>query len=367
MTPRHLYVHVPFCARRCSYCDFSIAVRRSPPVDEYLRALRSEIGSLSLARTPELETLYFGGGTPSRLGAHGMAASIDLVRESFSLASGAEVTMEANPEDVTEGAARVWKNSGINRVSLGMQSFDDSVLKWMHRTHTAAQSVEAVEAVRSAGIRNLSVDLIFALPRSLNRSWESDLARAIDLAPEHISLYGLTIESATPLARWQERGAMVPATEDTYAEEFMLADRIATVAGYEHYEVSNFALPGKKSRHNSAYWSGAEYLGIGPSAHSFDGETRRWNVRPYTEWVARLENGRDAIEGSERLTASNRDAEKLYLGLRTSAGLSASGSDLERVREWENAGWARVEDDVVHLTSEGWLRLDSLAAGLTGL
>lgn len=369
VTAHHLYVHVPFCARRCSYCDFAIAVRREVPVDDYLRCLRLELESVTegVRQGGQLDTLYFGGGTPSLIGPGGIQRLVDLVADFFSISPDAEITLEANPDDVSVESARRWRAAGINRLSLGLQSFDEAVLEWMHRTHTAAQGRDAVFAARGAGFENISVDLIFSLPTELARSWESDLETALDLEPSHVSLYGLTIEPATPLARWEERGTVRPAGDDSYADEFLLADRMATSRGFSHYEVSNFARPGMESRHNSAYWSGAAYLGVGPSAHSFDGATRAWNVAPYSEWTRRLIAGKNAIEGSEFLTAANRAAERTYLGLRTSGGVASSAAGVGKARKWSDAGWARIDRDVVRLTPEGWLRLDALAAGLTAL
>lgn len=314
-----------------------------------------------------LDTLYLGGGTPSRLGGAGIRDLLRLIGEFFTVDPSTEITLEANPDDVTAETAAEWRASGVNRVSLGVQTFDDRVLQWMHRTHDAAQAREAFGLLRSAGIENLSLDLIFALPDSLARSWESDLRQALALEPDHISLYGLTIEPHTPIARWQQSGTVIPADEERYAADFLLAHELTAAAGYAHYEVSNFARPGRASRHNSAYWTGVEYLGIGPSAHSFDGETRRWNVAAYARWVELLSAGHGVMEGSERLTDENRLAERVYLGLRTTRGLAASGADLETVQRWNHEGWAAIEGDVVRLTPEGWLRLDSLAAGLTGL
>jgi len=363
--PRHLYVHVPFCARRCAYCDFSIAVRKVTPVDEYIDALKREI---SLRETGgSLSTVYLGGGTPSRLADAGVASVITLIRDRFPLDPDAEITIEANPDDVTMASATAWRAAGINRVSLGIQSFDDSTLRWMHRVHDSRTARNSYETLRSAGFDNISVDLIFALPDSLDRSWEADLRVAIEMAPEHISLYGLTVEPATPLARWTERGLVSPSDEERYAAEFLLAHSLTSAAGYDHYEVSNFAKPGKQSRHNSAYWSGARYLGIGPSAHSFDGETRSWNIDAYAEWVARLSRGEAVTAGSERLSEANRLSEKVYLGLRTQRGFPLSESDRASAGKWTEQGWATLEGDVVRLTSEGWLRLDSLAAALTGI
>ena len=367
MRAPHLYVHVPFCSRRCAYCDFSIAVRRVVPVSEYLTALSTELDrAVQGQERSSLRTLYFGGGTPSRLGADGVTQMLALVESRFDLEADAEVTLEANPEDVTRDAVSAWRRAGVNRLSIGIQSFDDSILEWMHRTHSSIDASRAVEAARRAGISNLSIDLIFALPDSLNRSWRSDLERALDLDPEHISLYGLTVERGTPLGRWEASGKVTAAPEDGYAEQFLLAHEVMADAGFDHYEVSNFARSGLSSRHNSAYWTGATYMGAGPSAHSFDGESRRWNVSPYAEWQTRLSAGESVVEESENLTDANRRAESVYLGLRTTRGYHATSHDLEIARDWVKPGWANIENETVRLTPEGWLRLDSLAAGLTG-
>jgi oxygen-independent coproporphyrinogen-3 oxidase len=366
---RHLYIHVPFCARRCSYCDFSIAVRSATPVDEYLTALRAELDSVGhLIDGRTFETVYFGGGTPSRLGVGGIRAVLAAVRDRAFIARDAEITLEANPDDLSDTSAAEFHGAGINRVSLGAQSFDDAALKWMHRVHDSTQIGMAVQSLRRGGIDNISLDLIFSLPPQIGRSWEYDLARAVDLEPTHVSLYGLTVEPKTPIYRWASRGVIVQGTEETYEREFLTAHDMMTAAGFDHYEVSNFARPGLSSRHNSAYWTAEPYVGVGPSAHSFDGSTRRWNVPAYSAWIRRLASGGNAIEGAESLTVENRSFEEVYLGLRTRHGLAISAEEMNRVRSWESAGWAVVDDPLenprVRLTPTGWLRLDSLAADL---
>jgi oxygen-independent coproporphyrinogen-3 oxidase len=365
--PRHVYLHVPFCARRCSYCDFSIAVRRSVPVDEYLAALEAEL-TTRFGRTPptEVDTIYLGGGTPSRLGGDGVARAVALVQRHFALAPGGELTVEANPEDVDESAVDAWVAAGVNRLSLGSQSFDDRVLAWMHRTHDASGIERAVAIARAGGIRNLSLDLIFALPAELGRDFAQDVRRLIALAPEHVSLYGLTVESATPLGRWVARGDAVESPEEGYEAEFLSAHQMLTAAGLEHYEVSNYALPGRRSRHNSAYWTGVPYVGLGPAAHGFDGQVRRWNARAYAAWRDLAMSGADPREGDERLTESNRSAEAVYLALRSDRGLELRPGDGDVVAPWEVAGWVTREDDGrLRCTPLGWLRLDALAAALT--
>lgn len=361
---RHLYVHVPFCARRCSYCDFSIAIRRTVPVDEYLDALARE---LVMQSTPfELDTLYLGGGTPSSLGGLGIARLVDLVRARATIAPDAEITIEANPDDVTPDAARAWHAAGVNRVSLGGQSFDPGVLEWMHRTHDADQVPRAVATLRDAGIDDISVDLIFALPAVLRRDWPRDVERALALDPTHISLYGLTIEPHTPLGRWHTRGKVTEADEEAYEREFLHAHAELTRAGYDHYEVSNFARPGRRARHNSAYWRGVPYAAVGPSAHRFDGANRSWNVAPYGEWRDRLVRGESPVAGAEALSEENRAAERVYLGLRTTDGLESSDAQRALARPWLDAGWAMLNGHrTLVLTPDGWLRLDALAASLT--
>ncbi len=362
--PRHVYVHVPFCARRCSYCDFSIAVRRHVPVDEYLDALAIEL-ERRVPEPLEVETLYIGGGTPSLLGGDGVARLVELLFARMSLAPAAEVTLEANPDDVTLRSARAWRDAGVNRISLGAQTFDPRVLTWMHRSHRSWQVEAAVARLRGEGISRLSLDLIFALPAELGRRWESDLRRALALDPGHLSLYGLTVEPATPLARWIQRGETHEAPEERYEEEFLFADALLTAAGYDHYEVSNYARPQERSRHNSAYWLRTAYLGLGPSAHSFDGHVRRWNISAYADWAQRARTGQGLAGGEEELSGDDLTVEEIYLGLRTDLGVSAGLVPEERLERWVQEGWARSSDGRVALTARGWLRLDALAADLT--
>jgi len=369
---RHLYVHVPFCVRRCSYCDFSIAVRKTIPAQEYVETVLTEWRSADPGPTarggPEaLETLYLGGGTPSLLPPPDLARLLtslfDAFRSTTSLDDG-EVTLEANPEDVTPESAGVWRAAGVNRVSLGAQSFDDRVLQWMHRSHDAARIGDAVRMLRAAGIENISLDLIFALPEDLQRDWDRDLDHALALRPTHVSLYGLTVEPRTPLDRWISRGATKLPADDRYAEEYLHAHRRLHADGYQFYEVSNAARDGFRSRHNSAYWSGRSYLGLGPAAHSFDGSTRRWNIAAWEAYRRAIAEGRSPIESEEVLTPEQEKLERAYLALRTSEGLSRSIVPSVPLSAWLGAGWVVVEGDRVRCTPEGWLRLDELVAKL---
>jgi oxygen-independent coproporphyrinogen-3 oxidase len=237
----------------------------------------------------------------------------------------------------------------------------------MHRTHDSARVCAAAATLAEGGISNWSLDLIFALPATLRRDWQNDLDRAIALGPPHISLYGLTVEEHTPIARWRDRGATVEGTEGAYETEYLAADKSLGSAGYAHYEVSNFGRPGHSSRHNSGYWTGASYVGLGPAAHGYDGTTRRWNEREFAGWVRRVNAGEDPVGGEEALTAENRTSEEVYLGLRTSAGLEITETECELVEPWLRAGWASIEGQRLRLSALGWLRLDALATSLTAI
>jgi oxygen-independent coproporphyrinogen-3 oxidase len=361
----HLYLHVPFCARRCSYCDFAIAVRRAVPSAGYRDAILREWG-LRLSHPAwslgtRVETVYFGGGTPSRLEPGVLGDLLARIAADRPLAADAEVTIEANPEDVTAAASAAWRAAGINRVSLGVQSFDPSVLRWMHRTHTAEQVPRAVDLLRGAGFASLSLDLIFGLPAGLERDWPRDLAAAAALSPEHLSLYGLTVEAGTPLGRWTARGETIPVDDERYAAEFLQAHRALAQAGFVHYEVSNYARPGHRARHNTAYWRRAPYLGLGPSAHGGWGRERQWNLREWVAYERAAAAGADPTAGRETLDDVAVALEELYLGLRTDEGVPVSSLGPGTAAAWVGQGWAEVEADRLRLTAEGWLRLDALA------
>jgi oxygen-independent coproporphyrinogen-3 oxidase len=366
----HLYFHVPFCARRCSYCDFAIAVRRTVPSAEYRAAVATEWerwqGAPWWADAGPIETIYFGGGTPSMLDPESVGDILERVAGRRSIATGVEITLEVNPEDVSLAKARGWLAAGVNRVSLGIQSFDPAVLLWMHRVHSADQASRAVDMLRTAGVDNLSLDLIYAVPEALERSWDSDLARALASSPEHLSIYGLTVEPATPLGRWVGRGEVVVRDSDAAAGEYLLAHQQCAAAGLEFYEVSNAARPGHGSRHNQAYWRGKTYLGLGPSAHSHHAGHRWWNVRDWKAYQAAIMEDTTSIAGEERLDAAQIELEKLYLGLRTTLGISASYLPQVTAQQWFDAGWARLHGSQVVLTPEGWLRLDLLVRQVAG-
>ena len=368
---RNVYVHAPFCARRCCYCDFAVEVNRRPDGVEWLAAIRTELDWMEergdVLLSPALETLYVGGGTPSVLDPDRVAELASVAGRERLQGSGFEWTAEANPESFSEEVAKRWGEGGVNRVSFGVQSFSPSALRWMGRLHSARDAEEAVEAAREAGISNLSVDLIFGLPRTVSRDWRRDLERTLDLDVPHISLYGLTVEHGTPLARAVREERIAPCGEARYRDEYLLASEILSRSGYEHYEVSNFARPGYASRHNAACWKGAPYLGLGNGAHSYRHGERWWNRHGWPEYrdqVARTGHGR---EGGEVLTARQARLEALWLALRTRAGLETAGlgtAGLDPVRRWVAAGLAQREDGAVRLTPGGWLVLDDLTLEL---
>ncbi len=340
-----------------------------------LRALAEE-GRFALA--PKLDTIYVGGGTPSLLGPESMAALAELIGLERTRAPGVEWTAEANPESFTTEVAAGWYAAGVNRLSLGVQSFHEPTLAWMGRMHGAEGSRAAVATARAVGIDDVSIDLIFALPDGAasdggGRSWDADLDETLALEPSHISLYGLTVESGTPLARGVAEGRIATASEERYRDEYLRACERLTSAGYVHYEVSNFAMPGNESRHNRVYWEGGAYLGLGNGAHSFSEPLRRWNVRAWDEYARVTGAGRLPVAGEETVSPDAARLERIWLGLRTDRGLpwgdlAASADDL--AARWVRHGWARREaqsgDERVRLTAEGWLLLDGLSVELEG-
>jgi len=369
---KHLYIHVPFCSRRCIYCDFSIAVRREIPARRYVATIvreyehRKESGEWD---ADALETLYMGGGTPSLLPAESITELVGFFLEHEGASStDVEVTLEANPENVTGANARAWADAGVNRVSLGAQSFDPAILRWMHRTHAPEHTVTAVRSLRDAGIESLSLDLIVALPAQLERDISRDLSQALELEPQHISIYGLTVEPRTALARWVRRGKTIPASDEAYARDYLVAHDLLIRAGYEHYEVSNYALEGRRSKHNCAYWDDSRYAGLGPSAHGFDGEERYWNVAPWAQYERMVLESGDATEGRERLTRNQALLERVYLGLRGHGGLEldeVARFDARLIADAEERGWAEAKSGRWHLTALGWLRMDEIVTALT--
>ncbi len=369
--PRHLYVHAPFCARRCSYCDFAVTVASDPPVEAWADALGREMEAVARARDwagpLELDTLYLGGGTPSLLGVGAMARLLGALARRAVTTDVVEFTAEANPESFTPELAADWRQAGVDRVSLGAQTFHAPSLRWMGRLHGPDGPGRAVETARAAGIGNVGLDLIFGLPSRLGRDLEDDLDRILALEPDHISVYGLSVEPETPLGRWVAEGKEEVADEDRYRDEYLRVAERVRAAGYHHYEVSNFALPGREARHNGAYWSGVPYLGLGNGAHSFIAPERWWNHRDWGEYRRAVAAGETPRADEETVGPDAARLERIWLGLRVDEGLprdELSDAQLERAREWERHGWVEPDPDRVRLSVDGWLLLDRLAVEL---
>ncbi len=377
-----LYIHIPFCRSKCLYCDF-YSDTRAELVESFLSALLRE---MEFRRRPPFSeatftTLYLGGGTPSLLSPEQTGRIIDAAFRCFRFGREVEISMEANPGTLSRSRAQGYRRCGVNRLTIGVQSFNDRELRMLSRIHTADEAITAVETARRAGFDNIGIDLIFGIPGQSRGSWESTLERALSPRPEHLSVYGLTYEQGTPMERMKREGRIKPCSERMESRFFLIAAEKLTAAGYEHYEISNYALPGKRSRHNSLYWSGAPYLGLGPSAHSYDGRCRWWNVRSIDEYLKR--EGELFTLSSEMLTPQQRAHERLMLGLRCNSGIDlcewrqAFGYDLlpaaERIAA-RTGGMARVPPFAPHrllltlhqnrlgLTRRGLLVYDTLCS-----
>lgn len=313
-----VYIHIPFCKRLCAYCDFYKSVRLSY-LEEVVAAMHRELSERrGYLRDQRIETLYFGGGTPSLLSVEQLAGLKRRVEELFDCSHLGEVTLEANPDDLTAPYLEGLRKAGFNRLSIGVQSFDDEELRWMNRRHTAQRAEEAVREARAAGFENLTLDLIFGVPGFGEEVLRRNLERVLALEPEHISAYHLTIEPDTALGRKEARGELCAVEESISEREYALVHETLTRAGYDHYEISNYARPGFRARHNSAYWQGREYLGIGPAAHSFDGCSRRWSL----DTVESYASGGEFRFEQELLTERDRLNEYLMTHLRTAEGIS---------------------------------------------
>ena len=370
-TIRSLYVHAPFCSRRCFYCDFAVKVAPHGDPAEWLEAIGGELRSLEEEGTfvlhGALDTLYVGGGTPSLLGPTAMDGLRRIVSPSRLGSPHLEWTSEANPESFTREVADAWKRSGVNRVSLGVQSFHEASLRWMGRLHGADGAEDAVRTARAAGFDNISVDLIFGLPEHLGRDLDHELNQLLALDADHVSLYGLSVESGTPLGRSVAEGREAVASEERYESEYLAAVECLTKAGYEAYEVSNLARPGRASRHNMSYWSGEPYLGLGNGAHSYLHPLRRWNLRDWDAYRVGAVGSAPPLADQEELDTDAIRLERIWLGLRTARGLAISTLPVgarERVDRWIEGGLAVEEGGAVRLTPAGWLMMDRLTVEL---
>lgn len=368
-----LYFHIPFCRRICAYCDFfkSAEVGRLGSVlDAMERELDGAAGWLTDRR---IRTVYFGGGTPSLCDPARLRRLADRAAELLDCNGVEEFTVEANPDDMTGEWLEALASTGANRLSVGVQSFDDDELRLMNRRHTGAQAVEAIRRAQAAGFTNLTIDLIFGVPGFGAEVLRRNLDQVLELGVQHVSAYHLTVEKNTAFGRRQERGQFFAVEEEVSEREYLEVHRTLTGAGFEHYEVSNYALPGYRARHNAAYWSGAEYLGIGPAAHSFNGEVRRWAASSIDGYLAGA--GTDAIYEQERLSERDRYNEYLMTRLRTSEGVATATVEacfgkerLERLLRqaelFRRAGELSLTDGRLAIPAEKFLVSDAVIGAL---
>ncbi len=318
-----IYIHIPFCVQKCLYCDFYSVTDVSLQAP-FVSALIKEILSGEPFDVPP-DTLYIGGGTPSVLNPVLIEAIIDAVSERFSLPTGAEITLEANPGTISLDTLAAYRRAGINRLNIGVQSFNDEALSFLGRCHSGREARQALNWARSAGFENVGIDLINGLPGQSVEEWRETLAEGLSFQPEHFSCYTLTYEPGTPLTRMLESGDIDAADEELVADLFRETVDILVRAGYEHYEISNFArIPELKSRHNRKYWNHTPYIGFGPAAHSFSGNERRWNIRNVSAYIERMEAGQSPADDMETLTRDQLMMETIYLGLRTKDGIDLS-------------------------------------------
>jgi len=354
-----LYLHIPFCRGKCAYCGFYSRTDLSL-IPDFLKSLRAEM-TLYREAFSRIDTVYLGGGTPSILGASHLEVILDAVRRQFVIADDAEITVELNPGDLTARALRTLRALGVNRLTLGCQSFDDAVLAFLGRRHSAGQCRDAILAVRAAGFDDLGLDLIYGLPApggdpgTAFRGWLASLQTALSFQPEHLSCYQLTLEADTPLAATLALSPLSLPDDDLSARYFLTTSERLEAAGYRHYEVSNFTCDDDhRARHNRKYWDHTPYLGLGPSAHSFDGTRRWWNPRDFDAWVGALRDGMRPIAGEEILTLDQLRLEALFLGLRTREGI-----DMEAYRKRYGFDLcAERGDKIAQLAAAGLVRAD---------
>ena len=372
-----IYIHIPFCRSKCDYCDFYSLAGREDRMDDYQKALTAQIAeSAPLAREYTVTSIYLGGGTPSWYGVKRLCELLRLVQKKFKVAKDVEVTLEANPDSVTEKGLKILRRAGVNRISMGMQSGCDRELQDIHRPHTFQQVADAVTAARKAKIKNLNLDLIYGLPGQTEESWKDSLEKALALEPEHLSCYGLTVEEGTPLAGRVARGEQLP-DDDTQANFYLWTVERLREAGYAQYEISNFARPGCQSRHNLKYWTGREYMGFGAAAHSDFGGCRYAYVRDLEGYIRGVMDGDRLLSESDVIPPRERGSEYLMLRLRTTHGIEEWEYRREfymnfdpiaaKLSEYEHRGWAVRVDRRWRLTPEGFLLSNRLIGELLEL
>lgn len=367
-----LYIHIPFCKQACHYCDFHFSTNqelRQRVVEAISKELKLQREYLN---NESIETIYWGGGTPSILLRNELEIILDSIFKNFSVVTHPEITLEANPDDLTFEKLALLKKIGTNRLSIGIQSFDDSILQFFNRAHNSVEAEQCISIAREAGFNNISIDLIHSTPGQSLSAWKSNIEKALALRPEHISAYSLTIEEKTTFGQWQKKGKLQAIDEKESAEQFELLIESLTQAGYEHYEISNFSKPGFESKHNSSYWKQKKYLGIGPSAHSYDGISRQYNISNNHLYVNSIESGKIPFE-REVLTRANKINEYIFTTLRTMWGTDLGYLEKEldyRLAENQffqtflEKGLVVANQHIIRLTSKGKLLADQIASDL---
>jgi oxygen-independent coproporphyrinogen-3 oxidase len=367
-----IYIHIPFCRSRCSYCDFATGLYQSEIADRYVKALVTEITRES--KHTDIDTIYFGGGTPSLLTPAQLARVIETVQSHYNVASEAEVTMEMNPGTVTLDTLAEFRRLGVNRASFGAQTFDDRELARLGRSHTSKETLQTFHHLRQAGFENVSFDLIAGLPGQTLERWKENVECALDLRPEHLSFYLLEVHEGTPLAEHIRKGIQPQPDEELATEMYEWMLERASTAGYRHYEISNLSLPSHESRHNSKYWTGDAYYGFGCSSHSYDGACSRWsNERDVAKYIQLMDHGTSPVVERQELEESDRRAEAVFLGMRMMQGVNANdykvrfGVDLrvehrDDLSRFVDAGLLEFEGDTIRLTRAGALMSNEVFA-----
>ncbi len=367
-----IYIHIPFCKQACHYCNFHFATSLHYKED-FIKALLKEISlQIGYLDGETVETIYLGGGTPSLLNIEELILILSTINQAFEVEDNAEITFETNPDDITEEKLVNWKKAGITRLSIGVQSFFEEDLKWMNRAHNAEQAMQSLQLAIDH-FDNITIDLIYGQPELTNEKWKHNVATAIALNIPHLSCYALTVEPKTPLDKMIKLNKSKDVNPDNQSEQFLLLMKWLSEAGYEHYEISNFAKPGWRSRHNSSYWQGKKYLGLGPSAHSFNGKERQWNIANNNTYIASINSTTIPAE-IEILTETQRVNEYIMTSLRTMEGLKMENilfteaitkEELnKKSQRFINAGLIRIQNDTLILTMEGKLLADGIAADL---
>ena len=357
-----IYIHIPFCKSRCKYCDFFSTTHLEKRA-QYVAALLEEWRMRAHEVKEPIHTIYIGGGTPSTLAVDSLQLIVEAMRREGDEAMRREITMEVNPGDVTEEKARAWRAIGINRLSIGIQSFDDKLLQLIGRRHTAEQARKAVAAAQAAGFDNISIDLMYALPSQTMEQWQKDVAEALQMGVQHISTYGLIYEEGTVLMTLLDHGVIEAVDEDTEMQMYDYLVGQLAANDFEHYEVSNFALPNRQSRHNSSYWNNTPYIGLGAGAHSYDGQVRQWNISDLDTYIAQAMAHQLQPE-KEVLSEEQRHTERVMLGLRTNRGIGIDEIDRSKAQPYIAQGMLIEKDNRIVATTKGYHILNRIIEDL---